>query len=341
MPSSKHSLKSSVKKTNKRSKGNSGITRVYIANVSPEVTKENLAEFIGSVPSKIIFVYYPNGGFKGIGFVDFADRSAANDFVGKNGQEFLGQSLTVRLAEFRSQSGAAITGRVSCFIGNVSSADDRELRRFAGGKVTKLNWIWKEGEFRGYGFVQFANYKDADKFVQKNGQNFQGQSVRINYGTGYHPTAHVRGNGQQLTENSLRKFVGGSCSVRVKQEGKYAFVDFETIGSFNAFCDKNGSSFGQGNISISHCKGAQPSQQTSCFVRGLPDDITEGALKKFAGAGVTGVHLPEGSGYAFVHFSDSKGAASFINKSGQSLRGSRVLIAYPKQQRPQNDKGSL
>jgi RNA recognition motif-containing protein len=353
----KKSRKQSVKKngspTKKVRTTDPNRSRVFVGNVPYEKTAENIKEFIGDcgTPASIKWVNYPNGSFRGYGFIDFDTKGEANRFVEeKNQEELLGRKILVKHAEMRVGADAVgLQPPINVFIGNVTDPKDDELKTFVGKKFEKVTWVTQNDEFRGYGFVQFATIAGADNFVKKNGTDFQGKSVRISYATGYSPTAYVKVEDQTLTVAALEKFVDNENSaIRLMKNGEFAFVDFGTLKELNKFMAKKGKDLCSGEAIIRLSKGKQPSQVACCYIAGFPEGTTEKKLRKFAGANVMKIQMArDDKTYAFVHFVNPSDAKRFVEKDGQEIGGKTVQINLKiarkqrKQSTKQEGQGSL
>lgn len=330
----KKSRKQSVKKhngspTKKVKTTDPNRSRVFVGNISYEKTDKNMKEFIGDCAS-IRWVNYPNGNFRGYGFIDFDTKAEANRFVDeKNGEEFLGREIVAKHAEMRvGPDAVGIQPPINVFIGNVTDANDDQLKKFIKKKVGKISWVTQDEEFRGYGFVQFDTINGADQFVKKNGQKFQGEPVRISYATGYAPTAYVKVEDQTLTVAALEEFVDNSNStIRLMKDGEFAFVDFNTLKELNKFMAKKGEDLCSGEAILRLAKGKQPSQIACCYIAGFPEGTTDTKIRKFAGKNVQKVTMArDEKNYAFVHFLNPSDAKRFAQKNGQELGGATVKI---------------
>lgn len=72
------------------------------------------------------------------------------------------------------------------FIGNLNfSIDDDKTKEFFKdcGEVTDLHWLEHRdsGKFKGCGFISFATLEEAQKAMEKNGEDFMGRPITIDY----------------------------------------------------------------------------------------------------------------------------------------------------------------
>jgi nucleolin len=144
------------------------------------------------------------GQFYGSGFVDFKEASSAKAALVRNGVEILGRPIKVGMA-----TGANVAGKnrfnskekngahlakipVSAkpdqcntvFLGNLSfHIDEQTLREHFKdcGEITDIRWVEKDGEFKGCGFIEFAESWSTDEAVKFNGADIMGRPVRVDY----------------------------------------------------------------------------------------------------------------------------------------------------------------
>ena len=78
-------------------------------------------------------------------------------------------------------------GTTVVFVGNLPfDVTDEQLKEFIGGGeeyVKYIRWLSFEdtGKFKGCGFVEFHDVESVDEFVKKNGQEFGGRAIQIDY----------------------------------------------------------------------------------------------------------------------------------------------------------------
>jgi len=77
-------------------------------------------------------------------------------------------------------------GCMGFFVGNLPyDVDDDSMREFASdcGEVSAIRWVTNKetGEFKGCGFIDFVDSEAVDKFALKNGKEFNGRQIRIDY----------------------------------------------------------------------------------------------------------------------------------------------------------------
>jgi nucleolin len=52
------------------------------------------------------------------------------------------------------------------------------------GEISALRWVEKDGQFKGCGFVEFAESSATDKAVAKSGTSLKGRAVRVDFAAG-------------------------------------------------------------------------------------------------------------------------------------------------------------
>jgi RNA recognition motif-containing protein len=81
---------------------NPSATKLYVGGLDYAVNDENLADYFGSfgnVRSARVIIDRGTGRSKGYGFVEILPARAATDAIRElNGKEFLGRTLSVRIA---------------------------------------------------------------------------------------------------------------------------------------------------------------------------------------------------------------------------------------------------
>jgi RNA recognition motif-containing protein len=81
---------------------NPSATKLYVGGLDYSVNDENLADYFGSfgnVRSARVIIDRGTGRSKGYGFVEILPARAATDAIRElNGKEFLGRTLSVRIA---------------------------------------------------------------------------------------------------------------------------------------------------------------------------------------------------------------------------------------------------
>jgi len=156
---------------------------VFVANCAETITDDDirtLFEDVGTITN--IKWLTKNDSFSGKGFVKFSSLEAVEKAVALDGSEVNGQaiSITVPVNATRSSSAPGTTNTI--FLGRVSdSATDDDVRALFGdcGEITGIRWGTKDGQFAGYGFVEFADPSAVDKAVELAGADLAGRAVNI------------------------------------------------------------------------------------------------------------------------------------------------------------------
>ncbi len=75
-------------------------------------------------------------------------------------------------------------GCTTVFLGNLSfTVDEAGVRKhFAEcGEISAIRWVERDGQFKGCGFLEFADSNATDKAVAKNGSEILGRAVRVDF----------------------------------------------------------------------------------------------------------------------------------------------------------------
>lgn len=163
------------------------------------------------------------GRFTGSGIIDFETAEEAAAAVAKNGSDLGGRPVGIEYSRasnnsaggggdrfgnnnrqdrgnfkrqeasssFDKKNARAPTpkpdGCRTVFVGNLSfSVDDAKITEFFSdcGDVREIRWIEKDGQFKGCGFIEFNGTEATDGAVAKNGVNFLGRPIRIDFAAG-------------------------------------------------------------------------------------------------------------------------------------------------------------
>jgi len=155
-----------------------------------------------------------DGEFRGMCFLDFDSIESATKAVALNEQMLLGRTARINFAKPRAPpsgdkwggggggKGAGAAGKTQrpckptgdkpdgcteLFCGNLPwGVDEEKITAFfatAGATVTGTRWLndKETGEFKGVGFVTFADTADVDKAVSLGGEALEGRSIRVDY----------------------------------------------------------------------------------------------------------------------------------------------------------------
>ena len=160
---------------------------------------------------------YKDDEFRGMAFIDFANVEAATKAVALHGTDMGGRPIRVNFSKPKTDSpdkwgggggksggwgGAAGGGKAQrpakplgekpdgcteLFCGNLSwTIDETKITDFfskVGCTVTGTRWLndKESGEFKGIGFVSFADTADVDKAIGLGGEALDGRPIRLDY----------------------------------------------------------------------------------------------------------------------------------------------------------------
>jgi len=177
--------------------------KLFIGNLSFDIDDDGIKAFFKDC-GEIVDVFWlkdrDTDRFKGCGFVTFESVDAACKAVEMNGQECMGREIRIDFAKPRPGGNKPKKGRetrplsekpegcLTVFCGNLSfDIDDTKMQEFATeagcGEIAHIRWLTDRdtGDFKGCGFIEFADTADVDKFVTKNGADLMGRNIRCDY----------------------------------------------------------------------------------------------------------------------------------------------------------------
>lgn len=177
--------------------------KLFIGNLSFDIDDDGIKAFFkdcGELTDIFWLKDRDTDRFKGCGFVTFETVDAACKAVEMNGQELMGREIRIDFAKPRpggnkpkkSREARPLSekpdGCTTVFCGNLSfDIDDTKMQEFATeagcGEIAHIRWLTDRdsGDFKGCGFIEFADTADVDKFVLKNGADLMGRSIRCDY----------------------------------------------------------------------------------------------------------------------------------------------------------------
>ncbi|KAL6752450.1 polyadenylate-binding protein 4 [Haematococcus lacustris] len=175
-------------KRNDRPTGREQYTNVYIKNLSPEVTDEELATLMAEFgeTSSCVIMKDDKGNSKGFGFVNYKETEAAAKAVeALQGKEFKGKNLYAGRAQKKTERSAVLKARfdavrrkreqesanMNLYVRNLADeVDDKRLREeFAScGNINSAKVMLDEkGKSKGFGFVCFSSAEEAARAVNE------------------------------------------------------------------------------------------------------------------------------------------------------------------------------
>jgi len=209
------------------------------------------------------------------------------------------------------------------FIGNLSfSIDDEKCKEYFKdcGEIVDLHWLEHRdtGKFKGCGFISFGTQEEADKAMAKNGQEFMGRPITIDYdkeraprkkhdqGEPKAPSKRLfLGNISDDADDSLITEFFKECGplldihwVTDRDSGEFrgfGFVTFGTQEEATKAYEMTGSNFLGKRIRIDYTlprpargsqRGSRPLSEklpgcTSIFIGNLSDEIDDDKIREF------------------------------------------------------------
>jgi nucleolin len=171
--------------------GGSGKTKVRLGNLSFELDgqiDEIKSQFkdCGNIVN-VEMISRTDGRFAGVAILEFETEDAASKALEMNDQEFYGRKMNISYSnEAKSQNTKGISekpeGCTAVFIGNLNFeiTEDQVWELFQDcGDIKECRW--PQGDFNGFGWVEFYNTDSTDKAVKKNGNNVLGRPIRVDY----------------------------------------------------------------------------------------------------------------------------------------------------------------
>jgi len=135
-----------------------------------------------------------DGKFAGVAIIEFEAAEGASSALAKNDEEFYGRKIKVSYpTEERTGGGGGDRGKpkgpsekpegcTTVFIGNLSYqiSEDAVYEFFSNcGTVKEIRW--NQGDFKGYGWVEFQDTDAPDEAMKLNGKDLSGRAIRIDY----------------------------------------------------------------------------------------------------------------------------------------------------------------
>ncbi len=306
-----------------------GEARVFVGNLPFKMTDEWMQEEFDAAGKITKFEWLSHsdtGRFKGSGFLTFGTKAEAEAALALNAKEVEGRPMKVELATPRKAGppgGIAGSGDVgepsaSIFCGNLSWNVTEEALRDAFkdcGAIQHIKWAEKDGEFRGYCFIDFESVEAATKAVALADTNVAGRPMRINF--------------------SKSKPAGDKPA-------------WGASGGGGAWKEKPGGGGGRTERPYKP-QGAKPDGCLELFCGNLPWSIDETKIAEFfakAGATVASTRwlndkeTGEFKGIGFVAFSDTADVDKAVALGGENLEGRPIRLDYAGQKKDDKPKGA-
>lgn len=326
---------------------------MYVGGLPSTVTVDGLKEYAGRDVTYVRWLNHQNGEFKGAAFVDFKSKQGAKKFIAKHGKEYEGSKLKIKEASLSPEKKKPGLRRFTIHVAGFPEADEDLLKEFIGEdvKVGKIKFLTNgSDEFNGVAFVNFKSANDADAFMEKDGDECDGNVISLNFSKLNYPSAYVKKEGHTFTKTAVKKLVGNDDAVdavRTFDGQDFCFVDFNSIAACNAFLAKDGKKGFKVSLSTSN---NDSSKDDSVFIGGLPDMRKKGTGKKlrdFMGkyGEIKYLKIISDGGYAFCTYSSVEEAEDCKSNTGAKFLGqnlqfkSRQTRRAPKQRK--QSAGSL
>jgi nucleolin len=182
-----------------------GCNTMFMGNLSFDIDEEVCKKFFkdcGEVANIRWLTDRDTGDFKGCGFVEFVDPASVDKAALLNGTQLAGRNVRLDFAKGRANSGGGgggggqsrpmsekPDGCQTMFMGNLSfDIDDDKVKAFFKdcGTVTTCRWLTdrESGDFKGCGFIEFAEPDAVDKAALLNGTELMGRTCRLDYAKG-------------------------------------------------------------------------------------------------------------------------------------------------------------
>jgi len=192
-----------------RSDGDASNTRVFVGNLPFTIDDDQIRAVFKDVGGEIVDIHWvtdrQTGKFYGNGFLEFDSADAAAAAVAMGGTDVGGRPVRCDFAQPKGDRKAAPGGQTprgekkafnarpptpkpegctTVFLGNLSFQIDEDTVRktFSDcGEISAIRWVERDGQFKGCGFVEFADSSATDAAVAKNGQDVLGRAMRVDY----------------------------------------------------------------------------------------------------------------------------------------------------------------
>ena len=147
-------------------------SKLFVGGISIHTTNEGFKEAFdqfGDITDSIILRDPDSNRSRGFGFVTFANTSAVDDVLNSRPITIDDREVDVKRAipkEANNPQAHARTNKV--FIGGLpNDISKEELEAFFSekGEISAVELIYKEGVFRGFGFITFSDCDTADKVI--------------------------------------------------------------------------------------------------------------------------------------------------------------------------------
>lgn len=228
---------------------------LYVGNLSPQVSESLIMELFGVIgPVKSCKMIADPHGLDPYCFVEFFNHGHALAAHGAmNQRTILGKEIKVNWAT-RPAGKRDTSNHHHIFVGDLApETTSEDLKSYFSkiGEVSDARVMrdLQNNKSKGYGFVSFVNYQDAQDIVEKKAvlpDALHGRQVRCNWAArkgGQQPTTNVQRLDynvilNQASTNNCTVYLGGCMSGLTEQLMREAFTGFGNIVEVRVFPDK-------------------------------------------------------------------------------------------------------
>eukprot|EP01048_Picozoa_sp_COSAG05_P005710 COSAG05_NODE_347_length_10963_cov_157.340943_9_plen_302_part_00 len=178
--------------------------KCFVGNLAYTIDDDTVREFFkdcGEITDIHWLTDKETGQFYGSGFIEFG-KGGAQEALKKAGQDLMGRPLKIDMAKPKAPRAGGAAGGFqkrepkpisekpegcnTLFMGNLSyDIDDAAVTDFfkEHGEIANIRWLTdrETGDFKGCGFVEFANPDSVDGAIKLNGEDLMGRGVRLDY----------------------------------------------------------------------------------------------------------------------------------------------------------------
>ena len=168
--------------------------KIYVKGLPWLTTEEEVKEFFKSC-GPLVSVDLPvgaDGRSTGTAFIVFANRAGVDAALELDGQTWPGTERWLKIQEGLEKPGKSYgsggvrpEGCNTVFVGNLPwDVEESQIREIFGqcGEIARIRFsMTEEGEFRGFGHVEFTDGEATDAAVKLAGTDVNGRAIRVDY----------------------------------------------------------------------------------------------------------------------------------------------------------------
>jgi len=181
--------------SNGGSNGGGGSVKVRLGNLSFELDGQvdeikNQFTDCGEILN-VEMIAKQDGRWAGVAILEFASQDGANKALEMHDQDFWGRKMSLSYPKefgggakgtFKNEVKEKPEGCNTVFIGNLNyQITEEEVKEFFSQCGDVKDVRWPQGEFKGYGWVEFTDTEAPDKAIELAGQDLMGRPVRVDY----------------------------------------------------------------------------------------------------------------------------------------------------------------